>query len=153
VCDPRGDRQALVESAYMNIPTIALCDSDSPLNYVDVAIPCNNKGRMSCAFILWALCREALHLRGDIPRDQDWEVMVDLFMHRDFEDKKKKEEGAEGDDEEKEEGGDDEDAVKDTMKKFAGADGEEEEDDEDEDEDEEDESWKTGAKKTAEYAK
>lgn len=130
VCDPRSDHQAINEASYMNIPCIALCNADSPLSYVDVAIPANNKGRESIAIMFYFLARETLMLRGEIPRTEDWEIMVDLFMHREFDDKKKGEEKAEEEVVEEEEAGE----VTETLQKFKGEGEAEEEEDEEEEE-------------------
>jgi len=82
ITDPRADHQATSESSYVNLPTIALCNSDTPVRQVDVVIPCNNRSTESVGLIYWLLAREVLFLRGTIPRNQPWDVMVDLFFYR-----------------------------------------------------------------------
>jgi len=84
--DPLMDHQALKESSYVNIPVIALCNSDSNLQYVDVAIPCNNRSKGSIALVYWLLARTVRRMRGDLGATDEWEVPVDLFYHRDPED-------------------------------------------------------------------
>jgi small subunit ribosomal protein SAe len=91
--DPRTDYNALVESSYVNIPIISLCNTENNLNYVDCAIPCNNKSKKSLAMIYWLLTREVLNLKGEL-EDGQFNELPDLFMYRNIEKKEDAEEEA-----------------------------------------------------------
>jgi small subunit ribosomal protein S2 len=77
VTDPSIDRQAMKESIQKRIPIIALADTFNETSYIDLILPCNNKGRKSIAFVYWLLAREILKVRGEEPKlkleDFGWE--------------------------------------------------------------------------------
>ncbi|KAL5276706.1 RPSA family protein [Megaselia abdita] len=94
ITDPHTDHQPIIESSYVNIPVIAFCNTDAPLRYIDIAIPCNNKSPHSIGLMWWLLAREVLRIRGVIPRNTEWDVVVDLFFYRDPEETEKEEAAA-----------------------------------------------------------
>jgi len=95
IADPRTDHQSISEGAYSNIPVIAFANTDSPLQWVDIVIPCNNKSIQSIGLMWWLLAREVLRLRGTISRDLPWDVMPDLYFYRTPRDLKKQEQANE----------------------------------------------------------
>jgi len=93
--DPRQDHQPIKEASYVNVPTVAFCDTDSPLQYVDIAIPANNKAKHAIGCLCYILARMVLNMRGTLPYGQPWDVQVDLFFYREPEEVKEEDEGAE----------------------------------------------------------
>jgi small subunit ribosomal protein S2 len=79
ITDPHFDRQALKEAARVGIPLISLVDTDNVTKYVDLAIPCNNKGRNSLAMIFWLLAKEILKERGELSPEKDASLRVEYF--------------------------------------------------------------------------
>ncbi|KAK7828048.1 hypothetical protein U0070_013674 [Myodes glareolus] len=94
VTDPRAEPQPPTEAFYVNLPTIAPCNTDSPLRYVDIAIPCNNKGAHSVGLMWWMLAQKVLRMHGTIFCEHPWEIMPDLYFYRDPEEIEKEEQAA-----------------------------------------------------------
>ncbi|KAA0006832.1 MAG: 30S ribosomal protein S2 [Thermoplasmata archaeon] len=79
ITDPLMDNQALIEAKNVNIPCVALCDTNNELRYVDLAIPANNKGRRALALIYWLLARELLKEKGKIKEYSEFTPKVEDF--------------------------------------------------------------------------
>jgi small subunit ribosomal protein SAe len=94
VTDPIKDHQPITEASYQNVPVIAFANTNASLRGIDIAIPCNTEGKYSIALMYWLLAREVLRLRDAIPRDKEWDVMVDMFIYRDPEEAEKQEKAA-----------------------------------------------------------
>lgn len=95
VCDPKGEREAILESAKNGIPLIALCDSDNETKFIDLVIPCNNKGKRALALIFYILARELLLTQGKIDSYENFGHDVAYFEQAEGEKTKPKKEKAE----------------------------------------------------------
>jgi len=93
--DPLKDHQPVLEASYVNLPVVAFCNTNSPLRGIDIVIPCNTEGKHSIALMYWFLTREVLRLRDSVPRDKEWDVMVDMFVYRDPDEAEKQNQQAE----------------------------------------------------------
>ena len=54
VSDPIIDHQPIAEARYVSIPTLAFCNTNANLKYIDVAIPCNSEYNHSIGLIMVA---------------------------------------------------------------------------------------------------
>lgn len=83
VTDPKEDKQVVKEAVNARIPVVAIADSVNKLEYIDLAIPANNKGTRSLAVIYYLLAREYQKYRGELEDDDDFEHTIDMFEAED----------------------------------------------------------------------
>lgn len=77
--DPGVDKQARLEALNINIPIVALCDTNNMTQNIDLILPVNNKGKKSLAIIFWLLAREVVKKQGKIKKDSDFKFTVTDF--------------------------------------------------------------------------
>ena len=79
ISDTRNEKQAVKEASETNIPIVALCDTDNWIKFVDLVIPCNNKGRRSLALVYYLLARQFLKEKGLIKSNEEFKYKVSDF--------------------------------------------------------------------------
>jgi small subunit ribosomal protein S2 len=83
VCDPKGEREAIAESAQNGVPVISLCDSDNETKFIDLIVPINNKGRRSLALVFYVLAREIMLHQGKIKSYDEFNHDINFFERLD----------------------------------------------------------------------
>jgi small subunit ribosomal protein S2 len=95
VCDPKGEREAIAESAKNGVPLVALCDSDNDTTFIDMVVPANNKGKKSLALIFYVLTREIMMAQNKIASYDEFKYDPIYFEQMIMEEKKPEAESAE----------------------------------------------------------
>jgi small subunit ribosomal protein S2 len=78
VIDPVADKQAMKEAISMRIPIIGLADTFNDTSFMDLILPCNNKGQKSVSFVFWLLAKLLLEKRNE-GTDYKYEMMPEDF--------------------------------------------------------------------------
>jgi len=82
VSDPIADKQAIKEATEKRIPIVAICDTYNDLEFIDLIIPANNKGKKSLGLIYFLLAREILKARGDIKSNEEFKATLEDFTEK-----------------------------------------------------------------------
>lgn len=80
VTDPWPDKDAVRDAVSIGATVLALCDTNNESTYVDLVIPCNNKGKKSLGLFFYILAREYLKSRGLVKDDKDMKIPMEEFL-------------------------------------------------------------------------
>jgi len=79
VCDPKNELQSVREATSIGTPVIALCDTDNSTRFIDLVVPCNNKGKKALALIFFLLAREVMKAKGLVANDAEFGHTLEEF--------------------------------------------------------------------------
>ncbi len=79
VVDAWPDRNAVLDAVKVGIPVIALCDTNNQSNFIDLVVPCNNKGKKSLGLLFYILAKEVLKAEGKLKEDEELQATLGDF--------------------------------------------------------------------------
>lgn len=80
VVDAWPDRNALLDAVKIGIPVIALCDTNNQSNFIDLVVPCNNKGKKSLGLLFYTLTKEFLRVKGILKEGEELKEKLEEFI-------------------------------------------------------------------------
>ncbi|MEK6904342.1 MAG: 30S ribosomal protein S2 [Nanoarchaeota archaeon] len=79
VTDPEPEKNAVKDAVNAGMPVVALCDTNNTSNYIDLVVPCNNKGKKSLGLFFYILAKEYLKHKGIIKDDKEFSYKLEDF--------------------------------------------------------------------------
>ena len=79
IVDAWPDRNAVLDGVRVGIPVIALCDTNNMSNFIDLVVPCNNKGKKSLGLLFYILTKEFLKLKGKLKDGEELNEKLEDF--------------------------------------------------------------------------
>ena len=83
VTDPWPDKDAVRDGVHVGAAVVALCDTNNESNYIDLVVPCNNKGKKSLGLFFYILAREYMKNRGMIKDEKELKIPMEEFLKED----------------------------------------------------------------------
>jgi len=80
VTDPWPDKNAVSDAIKLGMPIVALCDTNNESNFIDLVVPCNNKGKKSLGLFFWIFAKEFLKTKGLIKSEDEMSIKLDKFI-------------------------------------------------------------------------
>lgn len=81
--DAFSDNQTIEECAKTKTPVIAFCNTDNALNYIDIAIPMNNRSPSSLGAGFYILSRIILFIKNGESLEENLRNGIESFIYRD----------------------------------------------------------------------
>ncbi|MEK6984454.1 MAG: 30S ribosomal protein S2 [Nanoarchaeota archaeon] len=79
VVDAWPDKNAVLDAVRIGIPVVALCDTNNQSNFLDLVVPCNNKGKKSLGLLFYILTKEFLRLKGKLKDGEELKEKLEDF--------------------------------------------------------------------------
>jgi small subunit ribosomal protein S2 len=79
VTDPWPDKNLVLDAQKVGVPVIALCDTNNQTNYIDLVVPCNNKGKKSLGLFFYLVTKNYMLKRNLIKTEEEFKYTLADF--------------------------------------------------------------------------
>ncbi|MEK6963570.1 MAG: 30S ribosomal protein S2 [Nanoarchaeota archaeon] len=82
VVDAWPDRNAVLDAVKVGVPVAAFSDTNNQSNYIDLVVPCNNKGKKSLGLAFYLLTKGYMENRGMTSVNNPFKHTVEDFTEQ-----------------------------------------------------------------------